>query len=86
MVREPVAAVNTRGEADLARRRDACPGQHTLLATVFTFRDREVILAFTCIASHCVHFFEVQKFEVVNIYPSTVRAGDADSGKGRRFV
>ncbi|MBS1177834.1 MAG: hypothetical protein H6R06_2246, partial [Proteobacteria bacterium] len=25
-------------------------------------------MAFTCIASHCVHFFEVQKFEVVNIY------------------
>jgi hypothetical protein len=86
MVREPVAAVKTRGKTELVWRRDGRPGQHTLLATVFTFRDREVILVFACIASHCVHFFEVQKFEVVNIYPSTVRAGDADSGKGRRFV
>jgi hypothetical protein len=86
MVREPVAAVNTRSETDLAWRRDGRPGQHTLLATVITFRDREVILAFTCIASHYVHFFEVQNFEVVGIYPATVRAGDADSGKGRRFV
>jgi hypothetical protein len=86
MVGQPVAAVNTRSGTDLAWRRDGRPGQHVLLATVFTFRDREVILAFACIATHCVHFFEFKQFEIINIRRATVGADDADSGEGRGFV